>query len=244
MTETTIRRFGQGPLSRVSALVYTLLVVELLIVATTLPGLAGLVLLDRDAANIPLAAACALPAGPALSAALYALHRRRLDLADLHPASAFWRGYRMNIGGVLKLYVPWLAGLTVLGTTFANFGAAGVPGWWAVLLAVVALATALWGANALVITSLFAFRARDVARLAVYFLFSTPRVALGNACLAVVAAGVTLVATEAALTLLGSVFAAALLLNSRPLIAEVTEKFTVQGATAQGDSPEGPRDDS
>ncbi|MEU8176634.1 hypothetical protein AB0C14_27490 [Microbispora hainanensis] len=248
MTETTIRRFGQGPLSRVSALVYTLLVVELLVVATTLPGLAGLVLLDRDAANVPLAAACALPAGPALSAALYALHRRRPDLTDLHPASAFWRGYRMNIGGVLKLYVPWLAGLTVLGTTLANFGAAGVPGWWAVLLVVVALAAALWGANALVITSLFAFRARDVARLAVYFLFSAPRVALGNACLAVVAAGVTVVATEAALTLLGSVFAAALLLNSRPLIAEVTEKFTVQGSVqshaAQGDTPEGPRDDS
>ncbi|GAB3159327.1 hypothetical protein [Microbispora hainanensis] len=247
MTETTIRRFGQGPLSRVSALVYTLLVVELLVVATTLPGLAGLVLLDRDAANVPLAAVCALPAGPALSAALYALyalHRRRPDLTDLHPASAFWRGYRMNAGGVLKLYVPWLAGLTVLATTFANFGAAGVPGWWAVLLVVVALATALWGANALVITSLFAFRARDVARLAVYFLFSAPRVALGNACLVVVAGGVTLVATEAALTLLGSVFAAALLLNGRPLIAEVTEKFTVQGATAQGDSPEGRRDDS
>ncbi|MEV4324242.1 hypothetical protein AB0J37_18580, partial [Microbispora rosea] len=90
--------------------------------------------------------------------------------------------------------------------------------------------------NALVITSLFAFRARDVARLAAYFLFSTPRVALGNACLVVVAGGVTLVATEAALTLLGSVFASALLLNSRPLIAEVTEKFTLQGGAARGDA--------
>ncbi|MEV4296358.1 hypothetical protein [Microbispora rosea] len=236
MTETTIRRFGQGPLSRASALVYTLLVVELLVLATTLPGLIGLVLLDRDAANVPLAAVCALPAGPALSAALYALHRRRLDLTDLHPASAFWRGYRMNVRGVLTLYVPWLAWLTVLGTTLANFGAAGVPGWWAALLVVVALVTALWGANALVITSLFAFRARDVARLAAYFLFSTPRVALGNACLVVVAGGVTLIATEAALTLLGSVFASALLLNSRPLIAEVTEKFTLQGGAAQGDA--------
>ncbi|KAB8172875.1 hypothetical protein [Microbispora catharanthi] len=239
MTETTIRRFGQGPLSRASALVYTLLVVELLVLVTTVPGLIGLVLLDRAAANVPLAAACALPAGPALSAALYALHHRRLDLTDLHPSTAFWRGYRMNVRGVVKLWVPLLAWLTVLGSTLANFGAAGVPGWWAILLVLIALAAALWGANALVITSLFAFRARDVARLAAYFLFSSPRVALADACLLVVAAGVTLVASEAALTLLASVFAAALLLNSRPLIAEVTEKFTVQG-----DSPEGPRDDS
>ncbi|GLX10096.1 hypothetical protein [Microbispora sp. NBRC 16548] len=239
MTETTIRRFGQGPLSRASALVYTLLVVELLVLVTTVPGLIGLVLLDRDAANVPLAAACALPAGPALSAALYALHHRRLDLTDLHPATVFWRGYRMNVRGVVKLWIPLLAWLTVLGSTLANFGAAGVPGWWAILLVLIALAAALWGANALVITSLFAFRARDVARLAAYFLFSSPRVALADACLFVVAAGVTLVASEAALTLLASVFAAALLLNSRPLIAQVTEKFTVQG-----DSPEGPRDDS
>ncbi|MEU6432177.1 hypothetical protein ABZ860_40260 [Microbispora sp. NPDC046973] len=239
MTETSIRRFGQGPLSRVSALVYTLLVVELLVLATTVPGLIGLVLLDRDAANVPLAAACALPAGPALSAALYALHHRRLDLTDLHPATAFWRGYRMNVRGVVKLWIPWLAWLTVVGSTLANFGAAGVPGWWAILLVLIALATALWGANALVITSLFAFRARDVARLAAYFLFAAPRVALANACLLVVAAGVTLVASEAALTLLASVFAAALLLNSRPLIAEVTQRFTVQG-----NSPEGSRGES
>ncbi|MBE3011965.1 hypothetical protein IL992_22595 [Microbispora sp. NEAU-D428] len=231
MTETTMRRFGQGPLSRASALVYTLLVVELLVLATTVPGLAGLVLLDRDAANVPLAAACALPAGPALSAALYALHHRRLDLTDLHPATAFWRGYRMNVRGVVKLWIPWLVWLTVLGSTLANFGAAGVPGWWAILLVLIALAAALWGANALVITSLFAFRARDVARLAAYFLFSSPRVALANACLLVVAAGVTVVATEAALALLASVFASALLLNSRPVIKEVTERFTVEGAS-------------
>ncbi|MEU6414393.1 hypothetical protein [Microbispora sp. NPDC046933] len=239
MTETTMRRFGQGPLSRASALVYTLLVVELLFLATTVPGLIGLVLLDRDAANVPLAAACALPAGPALSAALYAVHHRRLDLTDLHPAAAFSRGYRMNVRGVVKLWVPWLAWLTVVGSTLANFGAAGVPGWWAILLVLLVVAAALWGANALVITSLFAFRARDVARLAVYFLFSSPRVALGDACLLVVAAGVTLVASEAATALLASVFAAALLLNSRPLIAEVTARFTTQG-----DPAEGPRDDS
>ncbi|OPG14338.1 hypothetical protein [Microbispora sp. GKU 823] len=231
MTETTMRRFGQGPLSRASALVYTLLVVELLVLVTTAPGLAGLVLLGHDAANVSLAAACALPAGPALSAALYAVHHRRLDLTDLHPATAFWRGYRMNVCGVMKLWIPWLAWLTVVGSTLANFGAAGVPGWWAILLVLIALAAALWGANALVITSLFAFRARDVARLAAYFLFSSPRVALANACLLVVATGVTLVATEAALALLASVFASALLLNSRPMITEVTERFTVEGAS-------------
>src|SRR3954453_18698165 len=101
--------FGEGPLARVTAPIYTFLVVDLLLVAATLPALVPLVALDRDASNAPLVVACALPVGPALSAALYALRRRGHDLTELHPAAAFWRGYRMNFGGVLRLWVPWLA---------------------------------------------------------------------------------------------------------------------------------------
>ncbi|MFC4531844.1 DUF624 domain-containing protein [Sphaerisporangium dianthi] len=227
MTDATAGpRFGEGPLSRASALVYTLLVVELLFLGTTLPGLAWLLLLDRTAAGVPLAAVCLLPVGPALSAALYAVHHRRLDLTDLHPAAAFWRGYKAGFRGVVKLWIPYLAWMTIIGMNIAHFAAAAVPGWWAVVSLVIAVVATLWCANALVITSLFAFRARDVARLAAYFLTRSPRGSLGNAGLLVVAAGITLVASEAVPTLLVSVFASALLLNGRPMIAEVRESFT------------------
>lgn len=223
---TAERGFGRGPLSRAAALIYTLLVVELLVLITTVPGLIGLTLLDRVAANIPLAAACVLPVGPALSAALYALHHRRLDLTDLHPAAAFWRGYKLNFRGVVKLWIPWLVWLTIIGANLANFAVAGVPGWWAVLSVLVAVAATLWAANALVITSLFEFRARDVARLAAYFLTRSPRATLANACLLIVAAGITLLGSEAVLALLASALAALLLVNSKPVITEVRERFT------------------
>ncbi|MGP3960218.1 hypothetical protein ACTWPT_29840 [Nonomuraea sp. 3N208] len=227
MSEVTAGRgFGEGPLSRASALIYTLLVVEGMFLVAAAPGLIALTLLGRDASNVPLAAACALPLGPALSAALYAVRRRSRDLTDLHPAAAFWRGYKANVRGVLKIWVPWLAGLAVIGTNLANFAAAGVPGWWAVLLVLVAVAAMLWVANALVITSLFEFRAVDVARLAAFFLMRFPKATLGNLSLLVVAAGVTMVATELAAAVLASAFAAALLWNSRPMIAEVQEEFT------------------
>lgn len=226
MESTAERRFGEGPLSRAAALIYTLLVIELLFLATTLPGMIGLVLLERDPGNVPLAALCLLPVGPALSAALYAVHRRRLDLTDLPPARAFWRGYAMNVRGVLKIWVPWLAWMSIVGLTLMNFSAAGVPRWWAGLLVLTAAAGTLWLVNALVITSLFEFRGRDIARLAVYFLFSSPRVTVGNASLLIVAAAITLLATEAVLALLASLLAAALLLNGKPMIDEVMERFT------------------
>lgn len=219
-------RFGQGPLGRVTALIYTLLVVELLLLLTAAPGLVPLVLLDRDVSNIPLVAACALPLGPALSAALYALHHRRLDLTDLHPGTAFWRGYRRNVLGAVQVWVPFLVLVTIIAVNLTHLRAAGIPTWWAVLLGILGALIAVWAANALVITSLFAFRARDVARLAVYFLIRRARVTVANLCLLVVAVAVTALTSELITLMLGVVFAAALLQSGRPVIDQVRREFT------------------
>ncbi|WP_155372466.1 hypothetical protein [Catellatospora vulcania] len=226
MADAVAGRFGQGVLSRAAALVYSLLVVELLLVATTLPGLAPLVLLDRDASNIPLFAACALPLGPAVSAALYALHHHRADLADLTPAAAFWRGYRVNAGPVLLVWAPWLLWLAVVAVNLAHLDAAAVPRWWAALLVVLAVAAALWGVNLLVITSLFDFRVRDAARLASYFLVRRPAVALGNLSVLVAAAGLTVLLSEAVLTLFGAVLVFVLSRNCRPMVGQISREFT------------------
>jgi hypothetical protein len=220
------RQFGDGPLSRAAANVYTVLVVGLLLVLTTMPGLVPLAMLDRDVSNLPLVALCAVPLGPALSAAVYALYHRRDDITDLAPGAAFVRGYRANLRGALVLWVPALAWLTVVGVTLANFAAAGVPGWWAVLLVVIAVAVTLWVAVALVITSLFAFRARDVARLAAYFLGHTPGVTVGVACLLVVVAGLTLLLPEVVPLLLAPLFVLALVRTCAPMIERIRAEFT------------------
>jgi hypothetical protein len=95
-----------------------------------------------------------------------------------------------------------------------------------VLLVVIAVAATLAAVDALVITSLFTFRATDVVRLAVVYLTRTPGVTLGNVCLLVVTAAIAAASSEAVVTLLGSVLAAALLWTCRPLIADVRRAFT------------------
>ena len=220
------RDFGTGPLARASALVYTLLVTEGLLLLTSAPGLVPLLLLGGDASNLPLYAACLLPAGPAASAALFALWRRSGDLADLHPAAAFWRGYRLNAAGVLRIYVPWLAVMTMVAVTLAHGHVGGIPGWWRALLVVIAVVATLWLVNALVIASLFAFRTVDTARLAAYFLARTPLVTVGNAGVLLAAALVTAYGTEALTALLGPVFGLLLLHTSRAMIDHVKEEFT------------------
>ncbi|WP_328422138.1 hypothetical protein [Streptomyces sp. NBC_00443] len=218
--------FGAGSLSRAAALIHTLVTVETLLLLAASPALAGLLLLGADPANLPLAAVCLLPLGPALSAAVYALHHRSGDLTDLHPARTYARGWRLNALPALKLWAPLLAWLAVIAFTLTHFSATGLPGWWAVLLGAIGAGSLLWGAHALVLTSLFAFRSRDTARLAVYFLVRHGRATLGAASLLVLVAASTALLTEALPALLGAPLLLSLLHSSRPVIAETQEDFT------------------
>ncbi|MFE9701972.1 hypothetical protein [Streptomyces sp. NPDC005930] len=218
--------FGTGVLSRAAALIHTVLTVEALLLLTCAPGLTGLFLLAPDPANLPLAALCLLPLGPALSAAAYALHHRSADLTELHPARDCLRGWRLNALPALRLWAPLLAWLTVIAFTLTHFTATGLPRWWAVLLALVGAGSLLWGAHALVLTSLFTFRARDTARLAAYFLLRHGRATLGAASLLILAAALTALLTEALPALLAAPLLLSLLHSSRPVITEAREEFT------------------
>ncbi|MER5504863.1 hypothetical protein ABT052_05965 [Streptomyces sp. NPDC002766] len=219
--------FGDGPLSRAAALVHTLVTVEALLLAAASPGLAVLFLLGPDPSNLPLAAVAVLPLGPALSAAVYALHHRDRDLTDLHPARAYARGWRLNALPVLRLWAPLLAWLTVIAFTLTHFSTTGLPGWWAVLLAAIGLGSLLWGAHALVLTSLFTFRTRDTARLAAYFLLRHGGATLAAASLLMLTAALTALLTEALPALLAAPLLLSLLYGSRRVIAETQEDFTV-----------------
>lgn len=220
------RLFGEGPLSRVTSTVYTLLVIEALLLLTSLPGLVPLVLLDRDNSNIPFAALCAIPLGPAFSAALFALRKRSRDLTDLRPGRSFWRGYRSNFKSSLLVWVPGVFWLGIIALGLSTRSDAGLASAWAVLLGLVGLLVTLWLVNALVITSLFVFRTLDIARLALYFIARKPLVALGNAGVLIVAVFIIVSTSEAVLTLFGSVLALLLLRTSLPMIEITTKEFT------------------
>ncbi|MFJ3668835.1 hypothetical protein ACIPSE_20550 [Streptomyces sp. NPDC090106] len=225
-TATSTTPFGAGPLSRAAALVHTLLTVEALLLLAASPGLAALFLVGPDPSHLPLAALCLLPLGPALSAAVYALHHRDRDLTDLHPARAYRRGWRLNAGPALRIWAPLLAWLTVIAFTLTHFAATGLPAWWALLLAGVGAGSLLWGAHALVLVSLFTFRTRDTARLAVHFLFRHGRATLAVASLLILTAALTALLTEALPALLAAPLLLSLLHGDRTVIAETERDFT------------------
>ncbi|GHJ07414.1 hypothetical protein TPA0907_17810 [Micromonospora humidisoli] len=226
MSAQTWREVGDGPLSRAAATVYTVLVVGSLLILTTLPGLVPVLLLSRDASNLPLVALCLLPVGPAVSAALYALHHQRPDLTDLRPAARFRQGYRANLAQALRIWVPLLLWLTVIAVNLTHLPVAAVPTGWAVPLLAVGVAVTLVGGNALVIASLFTFRTRDVLRLALYFLVRTPTVTVGTALLLAAAGALTVLVSEALPVLLAGPFVLAYLRVATPMTDLVRKEFT------------------
>ncbi|MBO3102014.1 glycosyl transferase [Cellulomonas fengjieae] len=171
---------GTGALPRWSATVYWFLVVEVMLVLTSAPGLVLLQLLERDASNVPLVALACVPFAPSVAAALFAWRVFARD-RDLSPARYFWRGYRLDVLDVLRWWVPTLAVLAVIGINLAHLGAAGLPSALGVALGAVVLLLVIWSGHALALSALFSFRTRDVARLGAYFLAAKPLVSLGIA---------------------------------------------------------------
>jgi hypothetical protein len=219
---------GRGILGRITEVVYWYLIVELCFLLAALPGFAGIVLLDRSPSNIPLYALCLVPVAPAFSAAIATIAARARQ-ADLSVWPRYWRSYVANVRDVLLVWVPALVLAAILGLNVAFGPAAGVNQFFVGASLVLLVVVALWSAHAVVIASLFRFRARDTARLALYYLAAKPLVTLGAFAYLLLAVALVAFTSDWVLALLGVFFAAFALVNARAMIADITDRFVESG---------------
>ena len=197
-------------------------------------------LLDRSPSNIPLYALCLVPVAPAFSAAMSTIAARTREAGDLSVWPRYWRSWAGNVKDVLFVWVPALVVATILGMNIAFGGSAGVDQFFIVTSAVLLVAVALWSAHAMVIASFFRFRARDTARLAVFYLAAKPLVTLGALGYLLIAAALVAFTSDVVLALLGVFFAAFAVVNARAMTDDIDTRF-VDGADAarpgDGDAP-------
>lgn len=224
---------------RLATVVYWFVVVEVAFLLAAAPGLAGVVFLIPDPSNLPLYALCSVPVVLAFSAALSTMRAR---LADDDPVvwPRFWRSWLGNLGDVLKVWLPALAVLVLLGYNLLFGPALGVEPILLVVSAVLAVVVTLWAGNAVVIASLFRFRGRDTARLAAYYLLARPLVALGAGGLYLLAGVVWYFGSPWLVALLASLFAASAVVTARPMLADLERRFTAPPPDPAGDGPAGP----
>lgn len=220
----TPRDFGTGALSEITSVIYWYLVVGLLFILVTVPGTIPMMFLERHISNAPLYALFMLPIWPALSAVLFALDKRR-DAEAVTPAQHFFRGYKLNLRDSLKVGVPGSIILTILAINLAFAGATGLGSWYPVVGILLTLLVMAWLLLALVIVSLFSFRARDVIRLSVGFLFSHPMVTLGIVGVVVITTLVVTITFDAVAVLFASLIGGALLWTTRAVHGDITRQF-------------------
>ena len=223
-----------SPMGQAVVFIGYLVVLTVMMIIFTLPSVLFLTYLVPEVptsiTNALVIIASTALLGPALSAGLYASRARTKDET---PAAmkAFWRGYRMNFFDVLRIWFPAAIVLGILAFAIA-VGVAGGLGVGVIALVIIAVALALWAINALVIATFIHGTSSDIAKLAVYYLGRQWRVALGTLALIIVAGGITAWVPGGifALCVAAGIWVLFLYEGMRPLIADVTEKFSVAGA--------------
>ena len=218
---------GRGVLGRITIEVYWVLMLTALFGAACLPGALVVLMMEPGRPALVLLLLAVLPVGPALAGTVFAWrHRDRTE--DPTPWRCFVTGYRLSGLDALKVWAPACVALGVIGTGVLATGLGLVPTAYLVVLAVIGLVVLLSAVHALVITTVFSFRLRDVIRLAVFHTFRLPRATL--AVLAVLIATAALVATlgDWAGVLAAGVFARALAHYERPLLERIRTDFTTE----------------
>lgn len=216
---------GRGPLSRGAAAIYRMLVLEAQLALASAPTIVALLVLDRDASNLPLFVIALLPITLALVAGVAAVRAAGAE-PDLSPGRHFIRAYRRDATATLTWAAPAHLVLALLTFNLVHLDAVDGGNAMRPLLLVVALLIVVWSGHMLVLTAGFRLRTRDAARIALAGLLPQWRFSLGVLALLVVAVFTVLAGSEVLLLLLLWAFAGLLALMARPVFEDVKTRFT------------------
>lgn len=192
----------------------------------TSPFWLGLVVLAPHVSNALVFAAAALPVGPALVAALYAIERGSGPSEDRTPTQLVLAGLRQGWRQALLFWTPFVTILTAgLVTTLSDAAETGVGAAWQFAFGIVLLVAVPWLWIVLSVVASFSFRSRDIARLAMFYTLTKPLVSLGLVALTV---GLGLLVAQTfdwVLAPLGSVIAWAVITLTRPVTDHLADHF-------------------
>lgn len=216
---------GRGPLSRGAAAVYRMIVLEGMMLLVLLPSVVMIIALGQDPSNAPLFVLSLVLLPPALVAGIAAVEAWRRK-PDLTPARAFVLAYRRDFLTTLIWASPATAVLAVLAFNLIHLDQVDGAAAMRPLLILLAVAIITWSGHMLPLTAAFRFRTRDAARIALALIVPQWRYTLGILSLVLIAGTVVLTVSPFVLLLFAWAFPAMIALLARPLIAEVTERFT------------------
>jgi uncharacterized membrane protein YesL len=234
---------GDGPFGRaVTAFVWGAGLTALLTVAN-LPLVLLALLLRPDPSLAWLVVLAAVPAGPALSAGLYAVREHYVD-PDVPVARAFLRGYRLGWRDAAAVSVPVCVLVGVVALVAAAGRDAGVPPVAAGLAPGAGVLLVVLALHALALRTFFHLSLADAVQAAAFYVVARWRTSLGTLVLVVGAVAVATATSDLLLALLAGVWVWLWYRTAAPMLRDAAGRFLAdRPATPRPPDPLGPHHD-
>jgi len=217
---------GQGFLGKLTKSIYWYGTLTLLLAIASAPAWLVASMLVPDMSNVPLYALALAPIGPAISAGLYTV-RARYRSEDAGPWRAFWRGYRQSFDPVMRVWLPALLVLAIIGFTLTFGFVIGLQSFYRVGLLILGVLVTAWAVHAIAISTFFHFSVSDTARLAAHQLAANWRATLGLIAVAILAFGLVWFLNPLVIIAVSGVLAYLLYQQERSMLNHVYNNFTV-----------------
>ncbi|QGH33981.1 DUF624 domain-containing protein [Gracilibacillus salitolerans] len=217
---------NQGGFYRFSNYVYWLLILNILFVFTNILCFAALIMLIPSISNSILYYIAFIPAGPAFAALFHSLSILVRN-NEVTPFKEFFKAYKKNYWEVTKVWLPILTAFFILVIDIQYFNQNPTV-WNQILNGIFLVALCLlviFSLYALLITTHYKFRLRDVYRLSLYYIFTWIKRTTGNIAILFLTIVLMFFTSDFIIILISSLVAWCLVLNTKPIIQDVKISF-------------------
>ncbi|SER50981.1 Uncharacterized membrane protein YesL [Gracilibacillus ureilyticus] len=219
-------QFAQSGFYRFSNYVYWLMILNILFVVTNILFFFAFITLIPSVNNAIFYFIASIPAGPAVAALCHSLSKL-VQNNEIAPFSDFFQAYKNNFMDVLKIWLPILIASFILIIDIQYFNQNPtlfnqiLNGIFLVGLLVLSIFTFY----ALIITTHFKFRIRDIYRLALYYIFKRLKISTGNICIIFLTLVLMFFTSDFIIFLLFSLVGWLLMINTKSVIEDVRKTF-------------------
>lgn len=233
MNSETDSATASEPRNSFGNVVWWFVMVQAGLLVTLMPTGVVFATVEREVSTVVLYVIAALPVGPALQAALYALRRPDASLHQ-HPWSRYWEGWRLGWRQSLVVWAPLVVLLGGLQVATGLMDPDAVARPLVIVGLILAGAAGVIAVGTLTAIAAFSFRTRDVPRVALFGMGSKPFGTVGLIGVVFIAVALVALGLEAVLLLVMVLICHALLVITAPMRDVIRTKLVADPQESAG----------
>lgn len=219
------QKVGQRILSFLSKHLYSLILFNIYFILCNILILLSFLLFDLSYSNLLIYILALVPTGPAISALIYSVVKL-IHEEEGSPTKHFFNGYRVNFLDTLKIWLPILVLISILGVDIHYYQTAtGFTQFVSGAIFVVIMLALLLLQYVFFINAIYKFKTLDIYKLSVYYSFMKMKETIGNVVILVITFFLVYIFSESILLFIPSFVCYIMVLNNRIVIDDIKLNF-------------------